>query len=206
MVCVFQFSDYSFKANSFLIADEESCEAAIIDPSMDRGSYEEILKKNGYHLKYILITHNHFDHVWNYDDLYDSFGVTGLIEQTELDGINDSRSNASFLMGIDFRLKSPLKPLNYSDRYCLGTHEIRCIRTPGHTSGSVSFFCDEKLFCGDLLFCGSIGRTDISGGSLSMLIDSVEKLFQLLPQDTVVFPGHGPETTLKQEALNNPFL
>jgi glyoxylase-like metal-dependent hydrolase (beta-lactamase superfamily II) len=83
---------------------------------------------------------------------------------------------------------------------------MKCIETPGHTSGGVSFHIDSMLFTGDTLFSGSIGRTDLGGGDLSTIISSIREKLMTLNDDTIVFPGHGPQTTVKRERLSNPFL
>ena len=204
---VFQLNDYSFRSNSYLLADDISGEAAIIDPSMPARMYSEIIDDSNLILKYIMITHNHFDHVLGYDELFKLYGVLGLMEQEEMACANDAKKNASFLIGSDFAIKSPIGVLDLkSSDYKLGENLIRCVKTPGHSIGSVSFICDKLLFSGDLLFSGSIGRTDLYGGNMDKLISSVEKLFRMLPENTVVYPGHGPITTILNEINNNPYL
>jgi glyoxylase-like metal-dependent hydrolase (beta-lactamase superfamily II) len=88
----------------------------------------------------------------------------------------------------------------------IGNSEMKCIETPGHTSGGVSFLVGSMLFTGDTLFSGSIGRTDLGGGDLSTIISSIKEKIMMLADDTIVLPGHGPQTTVKRERVSNPYL
>ncbi len=188
-----------YAANCYIVMDEDTKEAAIIDPGGDADEIIEAADEIGADVKFVLLTHGHMDHTGAASEVAEHYGAKLAINE------KDARvSPADFLQGkfsreADISLKDGVI-------LTLGNSEMKCIETPGHTSGGVSFHIDSMLFTGDTLFSGSIGRTDLGGGDLSTIISSIREKLMTLNDDTIVFPGHGPQTTVKRERLSNPFL
>lgn len=202
-----------FAVNTYVMWDADTREAAIVDPGMtDKSEFDAVDSLIAHEKlvpKYLLNTHMHLDHIFG--NLYikekyrldirackaDEFLGKSLSKQVRLFHISIPVSDH----GIDIALKD-------RDILYLGQEPIEVIAVPGHSPGGVSFYCPESAFVisGDTLFHGSIGRTDLSGGDFTALIDSVRRRLLTLPPDTVVLPGHGPETTIGAEASSNPYI
>ncbi len=181
-------------------------EAMVIDPGGDADEIMSFLESEKLTLSGILNTHLHFDHIQGNADLVAATGVTilaspkdGYLLETELGG--------GGMMGFPRTPAFSFIPLDEGDLPLLGT-TCRVLATPGHSPGSLSFYFEEigAVFVGDLLFYRSVGRTDFPGSSERDLMRSVRTKIFTLPENTLVYPGHGPETTVGQERLNNPFF
>lgn len=181
-------------------------EAVVVDPGGDADEILSFLDKGKLSLTAILNTHLHFDHIQGNADLIKATGLTPLcnprdayLMQTELGG--------GGMMGLPRTTPFPRADLDEGEVQLLGT-TCRVLATPGHSPGSLSFYFETlgSVFVGDLLFYRSIGRTDFPGGSEAVLLDAVRTKIFTLPEETTVYPGHGPETTVRQERLNNPFF
>lgn len=189
-----------YAANCYLGIDEETKETAVIDPGGDADDIEKAIENLGCKVKYILLTHGHMDHVGGVLELSKTYNVPfALSEKDEKMAMVDEMLFGPFHKKADIYLTDGMV-LN------LGNSEIKCIETPGHTPGGVCFLTDNMVFTGDTLFAGSIGRTDLSGGDMDTLISSIRVKLMGLLDDIIVFPGHGPESTIKREKLHNPFL
>lgn len=160
---------------------------------------ENEINKLGYKVKYILLTHGHFDHVGGVDYLIRKFDIPYYITKIDEDFMKEDNSVFGTLSGSDHYLKG-------GDNIKLGNKFISVIETPGHTKGGVCFFVEGKLFSGDTLFQGSIGRTDFLGGDFDEIISSIKNKLLPLGDEVEVYPGHGPMSTIGYEKRRNPYL
>lgn len=196
-----------FQTNCYIVMDSETCEGYVIDPGSEPGKIMKAAESAGLECLGVLCTHGHMDHVGAAKKVADRTGAPVFVNR------NDSAVLKGEARGLGDRLgslvvsrPSRVEDLNEGDELGFGEHVIETRATPGHTPGSVSFVCGDRIFCGDLLFQGSVGRTDLKGGSMKELLDSVKNKVFTLPDDTVVLPGHGPATTVAEEKRRNPFL
>ncbi|MDP4127000.1 MAG: MBL fold metallo-hydrolase [Bacillota bacterium] len=194
-------------ANCYLYACMESKKAAIIDPGADgKRIYRWVLEK-GLNVDYILLTHGHVDHIGAVDELRELLGEVSVgIHAGDAGMLTDGKQNLSSYFGPGLVLKKADFLLQDGQEITIGKEVLKVIATPGHSPGGVCLLSSEGLFSGDTLFAGSIGRTDFPGGSLEQLLDGVKKKILILPEDTLVFPGHGESTTIGEEKRDNPFL
>ncbi|MBN2678089.1 MAG: MBL fold metallo-hydrolase [Anaerolineaceae bacterium] len=195
--------------NTYLVTDAASREAVIIDPSFDISAHLKLIPRQASQVKYILITHAHFDHIAGVHDLVKMLPekpVVGL-HPSDLPLWNDCKKpfTDQYQMGI---LPAPTHLLSDDETISIGSINFNIHHTPGHCPGHVIFSIPEAkvVFCGDVIFAGAIGRTDLPGGDYAQLIESIRNKILVLPDETRLLPGHGPETTVGFERLNNPFL
>lgn len=193
--------------NCYVIMDEETKEGHVIDPGGDAKGVADDARSIGLECSGILCTHGHMDHVGAVGKVAEATGATVYISEL------DSGALTGSVQGLASRLGSLVvsKPrgvefIHEGDTLTFGEHTVEVLATPGHTEGSLSFLCEGNLFCGDLVFQGSVGRTDLRGGSMSELLDSVRRHVFTLPDSARIFPGHGPATTVGAERATNPFL
>ena len=181
--------------------------AAVIDCGLFTDGVKKLLSQSGVtRLDYILLTHGHFDHVLGVHGLKESFG--GKIVISDGDKRCLQREDFSLNAFVRYGTQTPVDwdiLVSDGDRLPFGEGEIEAISTPGHTRGGVCYRFGDCLFTGDTLFRSSAGRTDFPGGSAAALTASLQKL-AALPGDPVVYPGHGPKTTLARERLMNPYM
>ena len=188
-----------YAGNCYVLMDEDTKETAIIDPGGDAEEIIEAADEMKANVKYVLLTHGHKDHTGAASEVAEHYGAALAINE------KDARvSPADFLEG-KFSKEAEIS-LKDGVLLKLGNNEIKCIETPGHTAGGMSFLVDSLLFTGDTLFSGSIGRTDLGGGNFDTIISSIRNKLMTLPDDTIVLPGHGGETTVKRERMSNPYL
>ncbi len=202
-----------FGENMYILWDEASREAAIIDPGMMRDAERELVTKhieeNDLNVKHILLTHLHVDHIT---------GARWLADKTGADVCGSSLDNP---MGQElpeqvahFRINVEVEPLTVDrnladgDTLQLGDETIQVLHVPGHSPGGLAFYLPQSnlLFSGDTIFNGSVGRTDLWGGDMAQLINSIREKILPLPDETVIASGHGPTTTVADEKRCNPFL
>ena len=195
------------EVNCYILGDEETKEAVVIDPGGDEDEILEVLNYHNFKLKYIIDTHGHFDHVDANQALKDATRAEIIIH--ELDAAMLKRDNeAMFFTGKRMRPSEADILVKEGDVITFGPHKLNVLHTPGHTPGGISLVLENNplVYVGDTLFAGSIGRTDFPGGDYDALINGVrEKLFAL-GDHYVVYPGHGPVTTIGHERKYNPFF
>jgi len=197
-----------FQVNCYILAEASGGAAAIIDPGADENNIRKALVKHQLKPGVVINTHGHFDHI----GCDDKFGVPVYVHPDDAALLKDARLNLSdFLFNTSYAMgKVTIKLAQDKDIIKLDGIELEVIATPGHTRGGICLLLKKPqnkiLFSGDTLFYQGVGRTDFPGASESDLVKSIkEKLFRL-SGDTVVYPGHGPSSTIKEEKENNPFL
>jgi hydroxyacylglutathione hydrolase len=195
------------QTNCYIAGCPETKEGAVIDPG---GNPERILaeiERQGLSIKYVLNTHAHFDHTDANGAIVRATGATLALHPLELPLLKASGGAAQFGLQAD---PSPLPGLELQDgdELAVGTLRFQVLHTPGHTPGHVCFFEQDEgvLFDGDILFYRSIGRTDLPGGSYPQMMDSIQRVLFALPDETAVYSGHGPATTIGDEKRLNPWL
>ena len=198
-----------YGSNCWVIIDEESGEFVLIDPSATGEAFLEFCEKRGLEkekLKYILLTHGHFDHITGADEIRDITGAPLAVHKADADCLTDPDKNAyRYFFREDLVLRPADIVLCDDDKLNFGKCEIKVMHTPGHTKGSVCYFIENDIYTGDTLFDRSIGRTDLFGGSIFELENSLRKLVGL-ERDYNIYPGHGSVSTLYKQIKFNPYL
>lgn len=196
-------------ANCYIICDEETKTGAVIDPGDCNVELLDAIRESGTeNLKYILCTHGHFDHISGVGRLKEKFpDAKVLIGEPDERALNDDVLSLATYFGAPFYPASADETLSDGDEFSVGSILFKVISAPGHTHGGVLYYVESEktLFCGDTLFKGSVGRTDMYGGDMRILMDSLKKI-KKLPSECVVFSGHGGETTIEHELKHNMFL
>lgn len=189
--------------NCYFLESEKA--AIVIDPGYKRESILTFLNENEGKERLILLTHGHFDHIGGADYLRQETGVKIGIGALDVPALSDEALNCAVVFKRELEPFSADFEYHDGDIIKVGDIELKVISTPGHTVGGVSFLCGENLFSGDTLFKDSVGRTDFEGGSFRELEKSIKKLYTL-PDETVIYPGHGESSTIGFEKKYNSFV
>jgi hydroxyacylglutathione hydrolase len=194
------------QVNCFIVADDKTKEAVVIDPGDDAAEILKLIKDKGLKVKYIVNTHGHFDHVGANKAVKEATGAEILIHEADA-----ALMAAAPRQSLAFGMRSVSSPpadrfVKDGDVIAVGEVALKVVYTPGHSQGGISLIGPGVAFTGDSLFAGSIGRTDFPGGDLKTLLRSIRKNLLTLPDDTQVFSGHGPASTIGDERMENPFL
>lgn len=201
-----------FQENCYVVSDDTK-ECVIIDcgayTSEERQMIVDYVRTENLVPKHLMSTHGHLDHNFGNDTIYKEFGLRpeiGSKDNELLDKLNE-QSEALIGQTLSYEPMPASRLLNDGDKIEFGNHSFEVLETPGHSQGSVLFICREEdvAFAGDTLFCGSIGRTDLPGGSMFQIIQSLRTISQL-PDSMRILPGHGAETTIGEELRTNPYL
>lgn len=191
------------QTNCYLLKGEKA--VIVIDPGFDSPVTEQFLEENKGKEAMILLTHAHFDHIGGAPALRKATGTPIAIGEDEAENLKDSSVNMSLRFHAKFESFGADILLKDGEEVAVGDLKFRVIFTSGHTTGGASYLFGDKLFSGDTLFFESVGRTDFPGGDFEALKNSVKRLYAL-PDETVVFPGHGESTSIGYEKKNNPFV
>ena len=213
MLNIQRFEVNPVQENCYVVSDETR-EAAVIDCGAffdeERKAVVNYIKENGLTLRHVLCTHAHFDHIFGLDTLFEEFGIKPRLHPADRQIYDGMRQQVAAFFGTSYDKKMPPLGDDLSDGelISLGNSELKVLHTPGHSPGSVLFYCESEkiLFAGDTLFRMSVGRTDLQGGSWQQLMHSLHHVVAVLPQDVKVFTGHGPATTIGDETHMNPYF
>lgn len=192
------------RVNGYILYDPDAKEALIIDPGGEENCILQILSEKQLHLKYIVLTHGHFDHIAAVQPLWFATGAEICMNSLDAHFVADSEWNASNLVQrAPLTVFSVNRELKDGDRLLLGKHEVQIWATPGHTPGSISVWIPGHLFCGDLILKGTIGRWDLLGANVEETKNTISSKVWILHEDTIIHCGHGDESSVRYEKENN---
>lgn len=191
-----------YAANCYIVIDEYTKDAIVVDPGSEYAVIKDEIEKLGANVKYIFVTHGHIDHTGAVAELRKFLKVPVCLNEKDEKLI----MNGGYMFGTPKNCGKADIQIEEGDTFNIGNMKLKCLETPGHTLGGMCFIIDNAVFTGDTLFSGSIGRTDFEGGSFEDIISSIKSKLLVLPEDTIVLPGHGDHTTIKNEKVYNPFL
>lgn len=196
----------SFQTNTYLLWESISAEAFLIDPAFQSETFLQRIKQLELKVKMIINTHGHADHIGGNLYFAKALNCPVAIHLADAEMLTNNAKNFSTYMGFELNLSAPQVILHDGDELFLGSEKVKVIHTPGHTEGSICLLTGKYLISGDTLFEQSIGRTDFPGGSHTAIINSIKNKLFILDDDVLVFPGHGPTTSIGLEKVNNPFV
>jgi glyoxylase-like metal-dependent hydrolase (beta-lactamase superfamily II) len=212
MIKVKTFTFNAFSENTYILFDEKTKEAVLIDPgaftSQERQELQNYVRIEGLKITAIWLTHSHIDHVLGLDWAINEFGIPYLQSAMDVETLRFLPLYAATYGVPNFALptKEP-QLIKEGSLVMIGNHEFSVFETPGHAPGHIALYHpDLGVIAGDVLFAGSIGRTDLPGGSFPELEKSIREKLYVLPNETRVYPGHGPITTIGQEKRHNPYV
>jgi glyoxylase-like metal-dependent hydrolase (beta-lactamase superfamily II) len=194
-----------YAANCYIIHTEDG-DGLVVDPAGDVDEIVKYLEDSSVKVGAIVLTHGHGDHIGGVLELKELLDVPVMVHSDDEDMVKNSALNLSTSMPMGEVNFKPDILLNDGDEIPLGDRAVKVIHTPGHTKGGICILVDGILITGDTLFQGSIGRTDLYGGDFDTLMISIVEKLMILPDDTVVYPGHGGPSTIGVERRNNPFI
>ncbi len=195
-----------FGTNTYIVWDEETKEAMIIDPAAPSHEIIELIEGKDLIPKFLVNTHGHGDHIAGNGMIKGHFDLRFIIHQKDSEMLKDAAKNLSLYWNQNVISPDADVKLTKEFSFELGSKMVQVIPTPGHSNGGICLLVDGLLFSGDTLFAESIGRTDLPGGDYDTLIASIKEKLFILPEETVVYPGHGPKTTIGDEVVGNPFV
>jgi len=215
MLNIKNFVDNPLGVNCFVVNDESTKEAVIIDCGCaEEGEWQSIMKyisQEGLTITHLLNTHLHFDHIWGIPFVFNDLGLKAEANYADMDLYNNVEESVARVIGVRIPMP-PFPPLGKSlldgDIITFGESTLKVITTPGHSQGGICFYSesDKVLFAGDTIFCNSIGRTDLDGGNYNQLIENITNKLLTLPEDVTVLCGHGPSTNIGNEKMFNPYV
>jgi len=199
-------ADGRFATNSYLVLDEATHDAVVIDSNLEPDLVIELARRRGAQVKAILLTHTDLDHIAGLHELIEAFGpVPVAVHESERHVVADGTPLRREFGPLATRVDGVVS-LVEGEAYRAGSLEFEVLHTPGHSPGGVTLKIDGFLFTGDALFAGSIGRSDFANSDEQALLDGIRKKLLIQPEDSIVYSGHGPATTIGREKQTNPFL
>ena len=194
------------QTNCYIIGCEKTLEAAVIDPGDEMDKIITVINENNINVKYIFVTHAHVDHIAHLLKLKQEIHAE-IVMHADDQFLFDTAAIQAMMFGLsDPGNPEPDRLVSDNEIIKVGDLEVKVLHTPGHSPGSVTYHVDNHLFVGDLIFAGSIGRTDLPGGNYTTLINSVKSKIFTLADETIIYPGHGPSTSVGEEKKYNPFF
>lgn len=212
MLNIVRFVCNPIQENTYVMSDETN-ECVVVDCGAyfpeERKAIVDYIRNNHLVPKHLIATHGHIDHNFGNNTMFEEFGLQPEVHADEAQLMDTLPEQAESFCNItlDYEMPAVGRFLSANDKICFGSHTFTILETPGHTPGSVFYYCKEEnvAFSGDTLFHNSVGRTDIPGGSMFLLIQSLRAISQL-PDETQILPGHGDYTTMGKEQTSNPYL
>lgn len=197
-------TDSRFGTNSYLVEDEETHDAVVIDANLEPDHMVELARERGVNVKAILLTHTDLDHIAGIHELREAFGdVPVAVHESERFVLEEGKPLRREFGPIATKIDGVV---SFGDTYRTGSLEFEVLHTPGHSPGGVTLKIDGFLFTGDALFAGTVGRSDFANSDGGALLDGIRTKLLSQPEDAVVYSGHGPKTTIGRERRVNPFL
>lgn len=190
------------QANCYIVSSQKTGNAILIDPGDEYDKINDFLEKNKLTAKLIVHTHGHIDHI----QADNEFNLPVYAHKSDLGLLKNPEKNLSSFLSHPFTVKREIVILEDGQSVALDDLRLTVLHTPGHTPGGICLKVNNAVFTGDTLFAGSIGRTDFPGASEEQLLQSIRDKLINLADDTIVYPGHGPESTMGREKRTNPFL
>ncbi|MFN0131363.1 MAG: MBL fold metallo-hydrolase [Phycisphaerales bacterium] len=197
-----------FETNCYLVYERAGAgPVTVIDAGFEPGEMIDRLRELGRPVDAIVLTHAHVDHIAGINEVLDAFpGTPVLIHRAEKDWLGDPVLNLGIPIGLSITARGPDRLIDEGETLTIGGRAWRVLHTPGHSPGGITLHSPGVALVGDALFAGSVGRTDFPGSDMSVLSRSIREKLYTLPGETVVYPGHGPATTIARERATNPFV